>query len=288
MSDNQNSKSVDLFFEACKCRRQIPSEKNKSIDFEANNLIFGKNSICEALKSGKRNINKIIISKNSVSDAKLNEIINLAKSQKVVFQFIPKEKFHKYSEHTHQGIVAFVSPVEYTDLDDFLSEKNKAFSGENSKVMVLDGVQDPHNFGSIIRTCVCAGFDAIIISHRKNSPVNATVEKTSAGAVNHIPVISVNSLGSAVEKLKNNDYWIIATDAKGKDNYFDTDYTGMNLALVLGGEESGVSKTIINNSDFTVKIPMFNEFNSLNVSNAAAVIVYEIIRQTIQKPKNKV
>ncbi len=247
----------------------------------SNDFVYGKNSVLEALKSGKRNINKIIISKNVNNDVKTNEIIDLAKNKKVVFQFLPKEKFQMYREYNHQGIIAFVSPIEYMELADFLETKK-----EHAKILVLDGVQDPHNLGSIIRTCVCAGFDAIMMSVRKNSPINATVEKTSAGAVNHIPIIAVNSLSSALEKLKRHDYWIIASDAKGKDNYFDVDYTDMNLAVVLGGEDAGVSKTIMNIADFTVKIPMFNRFNSLNVSNAAAILIYEVIKQLVQKSKN--
>jgi len=245
-----------------------------------NDLIYGKNSVLEALKANSRRINKILLSKNLHNDPKIDEIIELAKKSKIVFQFVPKEKFNDYREYTHQGVIAFVSPVEYADLDAFLK-----IAPKNAKIIALDGVQDPHNFGSFIRTAVCAGFDAVMISQRKNSPITPTVEKTSAGAVNLIPVISVNSLSSALEKLKRHAYWIIASDAKGKDNYFNIDYTNMNIALVVGGEDSGVSKTILNLADFTVKIPMNNEFNSLNVSNAAAILMYEVVKQYSIKPK---
>ncbi len=245
------------------------------------NFIYGKNSVFEALKSEKRNINRIILSKGIHSDTKINEIISMAKKSKIIFQFVPKEKFYDYKEFNHQGVIAFIAPLEYVQLNDFLAKKR-----ENAKILVLDNIQDPHNFGAIVRTSVCAGFDAILISQRKNVLITSAVEKSSAGAINHIPIIAVNSLSSAIEKLKKNDYWIIASDAKGKDNYFDVDYTNMNVAVVLGGEGAGVSKTILKMSDFTVKIPMMNDFNSLNVSNAAAVIIYEVIKQTIQKSKN--
>ena len=131
----------------------------------------------------------------------------------------------------------------------------------------------------------CLGCTA---SPRPKAPnIASTVEKTSAGAINHIPLIQVNSLSNAIDKLKDNDYWIIAADAHGKDNYFDIDYTDMNFALVMGGEETGVSKTNIKKSDFIVKIPMLRNFNSLNVSNAACAIIYESLRQDITKARKK-
>lgn len=157
-----------------------------------------------------------------------------------------------------------------------------------SKIVILDGVEDPHNVGAIIRTAACAGYDAVIIPSRRNAQVNATVEKTSAGAINHIPVIQANSLSSVIDKLKDNDYWIIAADAHGKDNYFDIDYTDMNFALIMGGEETGVSKNNMKKSDFVVKIPMLRNFNSLNVSNAACAIIYESVRQSVSKIKHSV
>lgn len=163
----------------------------------------------------------------------------------------------------------------------FLETKKDGYS----KIVILDGVEDPHNVGAIIRTAACAGYDAVIIPSRRNAQVNATVEKTSAGAINHIPVIQANSLSSVIDKLKDNDYWIIAADAHGKDNYFDIDYTDMNFALIMGGEETGVSKNNMKKSDFVVKIPMLRNFNSLNVSNAACAIIYESVRQSVSKNK---
>ena len=198
---------------------------------------------------------------------------------------MPKEHFSQYSAVSNQGIVAFVSPIAYCDFYDFLTKKKNGYS----RVIILDGVEDPHNLGAIIRTAACAGFDAVIIPSRRNAQVNSTVEKTSAGAVNHIPIIQVNSLSNAIDKLKDNDYWIIAADAHGKDNYFDINYTDMNFALIMGGEETGVSQNNMKKSDFVVKIPMLRNFNSLNVSNAACAIIYESLRQdicNIRKNKN--
>ena len=248
------------------------------------NYIYGRNSVFEILSTNSRKVNKLLISKTATNDTKINEIISLAKQKNVIFQFVPKEKFQEFSDVPHQGILAMVSPVEYTDFYDFLNTEKKDYK----RVIILDGVEDPHNLGAIIRTAACAGYDAVIFPSRRNAQVSAIVEKTSAGAINHIPLIQVNSLSAIIDKLKDNDYWIIAADAHGKDNYFDIDFTDMNFALIMGGEESGVSKSNLKKSDFIAKIPMLRNFNSLNVSNAAAAIIYESVRQTIQTKKHSV
>lgn len=240
-------------------------------------IIYGKNSVMEALIAGEREINKILISKNIHSDVKINKIKELAKERGVVFQFVAREKFQPYEEINHQGIIAQISPIKYYDLDEFI-EKSK---GKLSSVVILDGVEDSHNLGAIIRTCVCAGVDGIIIPSRRNVQVNSIVEKTSAGAVNHIPIIKVNSLVNAVQRLKDNDWWVIATDASAKDNYYDVKYNDMNFAIIMGAEHAGVSKSLLKASDFVVKIPMQNSFNSLNVSNALSAIIFETLRQKL-------
>lgn len=244
---------------------------------ENSEVIFGKNAVTEALISGKREINKILISKNIHTDSKINKIKELAIEKGIVFQFVGKDKFQPYEEFNHQGIIAQVSPINYADLDEFLQSKNHT----NSSLVILDGVEDSHNLGAIIRTCVCAGVDGIIIPSRRNVQVNSTVEKTSAGAVNHIPIIKVNSLVNAVQKLKDNNWWVIATDASAKDNYYDVKYDDMNFAIIMGAEHAGVSKSLLKQSDFVVKIPMQNNFNSLNVSNALSAIIFETLRQKL-------
>ncbi len=252
---------------------------------DVKNYIYGRNAVSEVLNTNYRKVNKILISKNASNDVKINEIIQKAKSNGIVFQFVPKEKFRDFEGLAHQGVIAMVSPVEYLDFYEFLTKSSKTTF---SKVVILDGIEDPHNLGAIIRTAACAGYNAIIIPSRRNAQVSATVEKTSAGAINHIPLIQVNSLSNAIDKLKDNNYWIIAADAHGKDNYYDINYTDMNFALIMGGEQTGVSKNNLKKSDFIVKIPMLRDFNSLNVSNAASVIIYESVRQMIQTKKHSV
>ncbi len=249
---------------------------------EENEIIYGKNAILEALISGEREINKILISKTVHSDTKINKIKEIAKSNGIIFQFVAKEKFAEYEGVSHQWIIAQVSPIKYTELDDFLS-----YPHENDSLIILDGIEDSHNLGAIIRTAVCAGVSGIIIPSRRSVQINSIVEKTSAGAINHIPIIKVNSLMNAVEKLKKSDWWIIAADANAKDNHYDVNYNDMNFAIIMGAEHAGVSKSLIKASDFVVKIPMLKKFNSLNVSNALAVIIYETVRQKLTNNKIK-
>ena len=149
----------------------------------------------------------------------------------------------------------------------------------------MDEVSDPHNFGAIIRTTAAAGFDAIMVSNHRTAPITAVVEKVSSGAINHIPIIKTTSLSASVDILKKHDFWVIATQMEAKDNYYEIDYTDMNFALVMGSEGKGISKTILNKADFTVKIK--TNFESLNVSAAAAVIIYEAKRQIEIKEKPK-
>jgi len=244
-------------------------------------IIYGKNSVMEALNAGNREINKILISKNIHTDVKIAKIKELAQSRGIIFQFVGKEKFQPYEEFNHQGIIAQISPIKYMELEEFIEQsKNK---NKFSSLVILDGVEDSHNLGAIIRTCVCAGVDGIIIPSRRNVLVNSTVEKISAGAINFIPIIKVNSLINAVQKLKENDWWVIATDASAKDNYYDIKYNDMNFAIIMGAEHAGVSKSLLKASDFTVKIPMQNNFNSLNVSNALSAVIFETLRQKLKK-----
>lgn len=249
-----------------------------------NSYIYGKNAIIEALEAGNREFNRILISNNSRADEKLERIKELAKSNGIVFQFVGKEKLNQIAqEGRHQGVIAQIAPVKYMDLDEFI-EKN---SSELTSVVILDGVEDSHNLGAIIRSCVCAGVKGIVLPSRRGVLVNSTVEKTSAGAVNHISIIKVNSIVNAVQRLKEKNYWVIAADHHSEDNYYDIDYTDMNFALIMGAEHAGVSKSLMKLSDFKVKIPMLTNFNSLNVSNAAAIILFESVKQRLSKNPKK-
>ncbi len=256
--------------------------RKKTIDIK--DFVFGKNNVLELLKSANRDVNKIFLLKTGHGDKRIDTIVQLAKDYSIPFSFVPKEKFKQYEEYSHQGVIAFVAPIRYVELEDFLAkESEKTYK----KVIILDEVEDPHNVGSIIRTAVCAGYDAVILPKRRASLINATVEKSSAGATNLIDIILVNSIQNTIVTLKDKDFWIIASVMDAEDNYFDIDYTDMNFALIMGNEKSGISKTNVKNSDFRVRIPIEGEFDSLNVANAASIIIYESVRQIIMKDLNK-
>ena len=247
-------------------------------------VIYGKNSIIEALETGNREFNKILIADNSRADIKIEHIKELAKLSGIVYQFVNREKLNQITQTTnHQGVAALLSPVKYKELEDFIEEH----SGKLSSVVILDGIEDSHNLGAIIRSAVCAGVDGIIIPSRRGVLLNPVVEKTSAGAINHISVIKVNSIVNAVQKLKEKNYWVIAADHHSKDNYYGIDYTDINFALIMGAEHAGISKSLLKLADFTVKIPMLTNFNSLNVSNATAIILFESVRQKLSVNKNE-
>lgn len=246
-----------------------------------NNYIYGKNPVCEILQNNPKRINKIYIQKNISYDNRLKKIIELANQNKIIVQNIDLKKFNEFFEEkpNFQGVIASVASVEYIELEDFLEIKKEDFK----RIIILDGISDPHNFGAIIRTAAAAGFDGILVSNHRSCPISATVEKISSGAINHISIIKTSSLNASIDYLKKQDFWVIATQMEARQNYYEIDYTDMNFALVMGSEGSGISKTILNKADFTVKLE--SNFESLNVSAATAVIVYEAIRQINIKKK---
>ncbi|MCD7740076.1 MAG: 23S rRNA (guanosine(2251)-2'-O)-methyltransferase RlmB [Candidatus Gastranaerophilales bacterium] len=247
------------------------------------NYIFGRNNVLEMLKDGKRTVSKIVLMKGMHENPKISQIIEIAKNRGIVFQFLAKEKFTQFARYSHQGVIAYVSPVNYVEVDNFIKKEKKY-----KKVIITDRVEDPQNMGSIIRTAVCAGFDAVIFPSRRNTLINSVVEKSSAGAVNLIDLIMVNSLSSVINKLKDNNFWIIAADINAKDNYYDIDYCNMNFAIVMGSEKEGISSTILNQADYRVKIPILSKFDSLNVANAASIIIYESVKQIMYKSGNSI
>ena len=252
----------------------------KSQENQISTVIFGKNSVIEALESETRSFNKILISNNARSDVKINYIKELAQNKGIVYQFVTKEKLNSIvPDGRHQGVVAQISPIKYLELEDFIEQNRQNYA----PVVILDGVEDSHNVGAIIRSCVCAGIKGIILPARRGVLINSTVEKTSAGAINHISVIKTNSLVNAIQKLKENNWWVIASDHHSEQDYYEIDYTNMNFALIMGAEHAGISKSLLKLSDFKIKIPMLTNFNSLSVSNAAAIILFESVKQNLTK-----
>lgn len=239
------------------------------------NFIYGKNPVYEAIVNNPKRINKIFIQKGFSYDKRLKKIVDEANLNKIIIKSVNLQKFEQYFDKkvNFQGVVASVAAVSTISLEEFLNNKQQGYK----KLVALDRIQDPHNFGAIIRTIAAAGFDGVLIQNHRSAPINSIVEKSSSGAINHIPIIKTTSLNSSIEELKKHDYWVIATDIEAKDNYYEVDYNDMNFVIVMGSEGEGISKTILNKADYKVKIN--SNFESLNVSVALGVVVYEAKRQ---------
>ncbi len=238
------------------------------------NYIFGIRPVIEAIKSGKT-IDKVIIRNNLQSDL-VSELINELKKADVFFQFVPQEKINKITSQNSQGVVAFVSPVDYYNLEDIVM--NCFENGKTPLLILLDNITDVRNFGAIARTAECAGVDAIVIPAKNSVSVTPDAIKTSAGALTRIPVCKENNLIDTIYLLQQMGISIVAASEKAASEIYEEDFTAP-LAIVIGSEDKGVSANIIKRSDRLVKIPTYGEIASLNVSVATAIFVYEAIRQ---------
>ncbi len=237
-----------------------------------NENIIGRNPIIEALKSGTP-IDTIYIDGNGGS---LGLIRRLAKEKGIVVKDTQEKKLSQLAGGaSHQGVVATGACGEYVSVEDILEISRK--KGTKPFIIICDEIEDPHNLGAIIRTAETAGADGIIIPKRRSASLNATVAKTSAGAVSYVPVARVSNLASCIDTLKENGVWIYGTDASGTD-YCETDFTG-SIALVIGSEGFGISRLIQKKCDFMVKLPMYGKINSLNASVAGGIFMYEVLRQ---------
>lgn len=243
-------------------------------------IVVGRNAVTELLKSDK-DINKIFVQRGEKYGS-INQILNLAKNKKVVVVEVEKKKLDEMSGNVknHQGIIAVVPPFEYSDIDEILEYANS--KGEDPFVIMLDGVEDVHNLGSIIRTAETAGAHGVIIPKRRGALVNATVSKTSAGAIEYMKVARVNNLNDTIKDLKDRGLWIYGTDMDAKNYYYDEKLTGP-ICLVIGSEGFGISNLVKKNCDVLIKIPMMGKVTSLNASVSAGIAMYEIVKQRLQK-----
>ena len=242
---------------------------------EYQDQVEGRNAVLELLESD-RDINKIYIS-DGEKHGSINKIIALAKQKKVIINEISRAKLNQMSQtENNQGVIAIVPPFEYCDIDDILNTAKER--NENPFVLILDGIEDPHNLGSIIRTAETAGVHGIIIPKRRAAGVNSTVSKVSAGAVAYMNIARVNNINDAINYLKENDIWICGTEKKEKNYYYNEDYTG-GIGIVIGNEGSGMGRLVKKNCDFLVKIPMKGKVTSLNASVSAGIIMYEVVKQ---------
>lgn len=246
------------------------------MEFEiSNEYIEGRNAVIEALRAG-RAIDKIYIAKGEV-DQTLGHIASKARAQGVVVVETDRRKLDAMSQtHAHQGVVALCAVKEYCTVEDLLQRAQE--KGEPPFLVMCDEISDPHNLGAIIRTAECVGAHGVIIPKRRSAGLTAVVDKASAGAAEHLPIARVPNLTAAIETLKKAGVWIYGSAAEGASPLWKTDLTG-SICLVIGSEGDGISRLVREHCDVLVSIPMKGEISSLNASAAAAVLMYEALRQ---------
>ena len=245
--------------------------ENKSYE----DIVQGRNAVLELLNSD-RDINKIFLQRGE-KHGSIKDLITIAKNKRIVIVEADKKKLDEMSGGgNHQGIIALVPPFNYCEVDDILEEAKQ--KNEKPFIVILDGIEDPHNLGSIIRTAETAGVHGIIIPKRRAVGVNATVSKVACGAVEHIKIARVNNLVETINYLKENGIWIYGTEMHGEKEYYNEDLKG-EVAIVIGNEGSGMSRIVKENCDVLLRIPMKGKINSLNASVSAGIIIYEVLKQ---------
>lgn len=253
------------------------AEKREKPEFD--DQVEGRNAVLELLESGK-DINKIFVEKGE-KHGSIHKIIAIAKERRIIIVEKEKRQMQEMAQNqNYQGVIAIVPPFEYCEIEDILEEaENK---NEDPFVLILDGIEDPHNLGSIIRTAETAGVHGIIIPKRRAAAVNSTVAKTSAGAVEYMKIARVTNISDAIDKLKRAGLWICGTDISTEKYYYNQDLTGP-IGMVIGNEGNGMSEKVRKNCDFLVKIPMKGKVTSLNASVSTGIVVYEAVKQRLSK-----
>ncbi|MFH2034424.1 MAG: 23S rRNA (guanosine(2251)-2'-O)-methyltransferase RlmB [Candidatus Margulisiibacteriota bacterium] len=232
----------------------------------------GSNPVLEALKAG-RSINKILISRDVGRHSVLGQIINLARQKGVVVESVDRAVLDRESEtRRHQGVLAYISAHKYYELEDILEKSDVPL------LVLLDGVEDPHNLGAVLRSADVFGVDAVVIQKRRAAQLTPTVARTSAGAIEYVPVCRESSIIATIEKLKKHHVWVAGVEVGSDKQYYEADFK-LPTALVLGGEDKGLSEAVRKHCDYTVSIPMKGKINSLNISVAAAIVMCEAARQ---------
>ncbi len=238
------------------------------------NYIIGRNPVIEVLKSDKE-IEKLLVLRGNLKGS-INKIIGIAKDRNIIIQEVNQNKLDEIANGgVHQGVAAVISPFEYSTIQDIIQYARE--KGESPFVVILDELEDPHNLGAIVRTAEGAGVHGIIIPERRSASVNQVVYSSSAGAIEHMRVAKVTNINRTIEYLKEEGLWIYGADMSGED-YYKSNLKG-SVALVIGNEGKGISRLVKENCDVLIKIPMLGQVSSLNASNAASVLMYEVVRQ---------
>ncbi|MBQ9658862.1 MAG: 23S rRNA (guanosine(2251)-2'-O)-methyltransferase RlmB [Clostridia bacterium] len=253
--------------------------KNIERNVEFEDQVEGRNSVLELLESGK-DINKIFVARGE-KHGSINKIIAKAKEKRIIIVEKDRKQLEEMAQTDNfQGVIAIVPPFEYCEISDIIEEAVK--KEQDPFVIILDGIEDPHNLGSIIRTAETAGVHGIVIPKRRAVAVNSTVNKASAGAVEHMKIARVTNISDAIEELKAQGLWICGTDIATDKYYYNQDLTGP-IGIVIGNEGKGISDKVKKNCDFLVKIPMQGKIGSLNAAVSTGIVVYEAVKQRIKK-----
>ncbi len=277
MPDRKNSKMETTDRRKEEKRKEIRREEDAEKRFD--DQIEGRNSVLELLESGK-DVNKIFVTRGE-KHGSINKILGIAKERKIIVVEKDKKQMDEMAqEENYQGVIAIVPPFEYVEISDILEVAKER--NEDPFVIVLDGIEDPHNLGSIIRTAETAGVHGVIIPKRRAVSVNSTVNKASAGAVEHMKIARVTNISDAIEELKKAGLWVCGTAVDTNKYYYNQDLTGA-LAIVIGNEGKGIGEKVKKNCDFLVKIPMKGKVQSLNASVSTGIVVYEAVKQRIRK-----
>lgn len=277
MPDRRNSKRETTDRRKEEKRKEIRREEDAEKRFD--DQIEGRNSVLELLESGK-DVNKIFVTRGE-KHGSINKILGIAKERKIIVVEKDKKQMDEMAqEENYQGVIAIVPPFEYVEISDILEVAKER--NEDPFVIVLDGIEDPHNLGSIIRTAETAGVHGVIIPKRRAVSVNSTVNKASAGAVEHMKIARVTNISDAIEELKQAGLWVCGTAVDTNKYYYNQDLTGP-LAIVIGNEGKGIGEKVKKNCDFLVKIPMKGKVQSLNASVSTGIVVYEAVKQRIRK-----
>ncbi|HEY9123400.1 MAG TPA: 23S rRNA (guanosine(2251)-2'-O)-methyltransferase RlmB [Bacteroidales bacterium] len=239
-------------------------------------LVFGIHAVLEAVRSGKE-IEKLIIKKEMSGEA-LRELMKACRERNIPYQFVPVDRFDRITRKNHQGLIAYMAEIEYQPLEMVVSAVFE--DGREPAILILDHITDVRNFGSIARTAECAGFDAIAIPDKGAAQINSDAIKTSSGALHNINICRVTNLTNAVKYLKDCGLKVFAATEKAKQPYYKTNMKGP-VAIVLGAEDAGISPEILRYADELVQIPMIGKTSSLNVSVAAGIIIYEVVKQRL-------
>jgi 23S rRNA (guanosine2251-2'-O)-methyltransferase len=250
----------------------MDKNKNYKKELQLENIIYGRNPVLELLKAGKRTVNKLIVSQTARGTV-ISDIINLAKQKGIAVHSVPPEKLDKFSERS-QGVVVEVSSTKYLDLKDLIRQSKALIK---PLFVIIEGIEDPHNLGAIIRNCVAFGADGVIIPKWRAVGVNETVSKASAGAVEHISISKVVNINQAIDLLKENNFWIAGAENGGQS--LETLDLPFPLAVIIGSEGGGLHHLTRKNCDFLISIPQKSTISSLNASCASAVVLYEIYKK---------